>query len=578
MKIFPSSAEVDCAVDILVNQLKVSPQLLGQLFGIEQRDQANGILNSLGGNRLTTEDVARLLVQRQGPELLTGSSNETKRLRLFLLKQISDEKIVGLFDRHASHGTRISTPARMRTNLSEKPWHAGKHWARDFVRSLELPAIFAGIIPESTVPTVIDISPLETPPKLAEFQVNLKTQMKNVLARDGARTRCVVTLPTGGGKTRIAVEAFIDWMIPRFAEGNYLIWVAQSEELCEQAIACIEQMWRSREFVSSLRIYRYFGGRSIQEDALQGGVVVASIHQLFHRVNSDDEILNAMLLSTGAMIIDEAHRSVSRMYDELLERASVIRGEELFPICGLTATPGRTGFNRNDETFKLVGRFSAYLVKPDLGKDYENNPLVYFRENGYLAQAHHEVFRSGRTYILTDQECDEIEGERDMSPIFLKRLAKDRRRNLRIVRRLLALPAGTSTLVYACTVEHAYFLSVILKSRERTSAAVSSETPSTLRRAMIDDFREKRIEFLCNYGVLTTGFDAPKVDCIVLCRPTTSEVLYEQIIGRGLRGPKFGGTEECKIIDFADNIGNLGPPLAYARFADFWTDEESVDN
>ena len=42
-----------------------------------------------------------------------------------------------------------------------------------------------------------------------------------------------------------------------------------------------------------------------------------------------------------------------------------------------------------------------------------------------------------------------------------------------------------------------------------------------------------------------------------------------------LRGPEFGGTEECTIIDFADNIRRLGPPLAYAQFADFWTDEET---
>jgi superfamily II DNA or RNA helicase len=94
---------------------------------------------------------------------------------------------------------------------------------------------------------------------------------------------------------------------------------------------------------------------------------------------------------------------------------------------------------------------------------------------------------------------------------------------------------------------------------------------------MIHDFKERKLEFLCNYGVLTTGFDAPKTECIALCRPTTSEVLYEQIIGRGLRGPQFGGTPECTIIDFADNIRRLGPPLAYARFADFWSDEKTEE-
>ena len=124
--------------------------------------------------------------------------------------------------------------------------------------------------------------------------------------------------------------------------------------------------------------------------------------------------------------------------------------------------------------------------------------------------------------------------------------------------------------MYACTVRHAYFLSAILSERGRTAAAVSSETPLTLRRALVHDFKSGKIEFLCNYGVLTTGFDAPRTEYIALCRPTKSAVLYEQIIGRGLRGPKFGGTDTCTVIDFADNIKRLGGPLAYLRFKDFW--------
>lgn len=86
----------------------------------------------------------------------------------------------------------------------------------------------------------------------------------------------------------------------------------------------------------------------------------------------------------------------------------------------------------------------------------------------------------------------------------------------------------------------------------------------------MDAFKKGEIEFLLNYGVLTTGFDAPKTEYIMICRPTTSVVLYEQIVGRGLRGPRFGGTEHCTIIDFADNLLRLGKPLAYQRFHNFW--------
>jgi superfamily II DNA or RNA helicase len=578
MHIFPTDEEVEKAAELLVDKYRVSNQLLGRLFNTEQRDQANSILYSLGSKRLAALDVARLLVGREGPGLFAGSRQEIRNLRMHLLQQLSDEQVQYLFDEHSPSNNGIISPSHMRRPLSEKKWHSGKHWARDFVASLGFPPIFAGIAQGEKVSTIQDIPPLKVPPKLAEFQVGLKERMLEVLTRDGDRTRCIVTLPTGGGKTRVAVEAFIDWMQSRFAAGKYLVWIAQSEELCEQAIACIEQMWSSREFVGMLRIYRFFGGREISWDSLQGGAVVASIQQLHSRVKAGDEVVEAILKDTGAMIVDEAHRAVSQMYDTLLNRATEVCGVDLFPICGLTATPGRTGLNCAEETSKLVGRFEAYLVKPDLEAKYLGNPLQYFREHKFLARARHVVYISGREYTLTDDELGEMNREADLPAGFLKRLAVDKERNLLIVRRLLDLPKNTPTLVYACTVEHAYFLSMILTAQGRKSAAVSADTPVTLRRALIHEFKVGKLEFLCNYGVLTTGFDAPKTGCIALCRPTTGAVLYEQIIGRGLRGPEFGGTPECMIIDFADNIRRLGPPLAYERFVDFWSTEEIEEN
>ena len=573
MQLFPTESDTERVADLLVNKYQVSAQLLGRIFGPTQRDNANSILSDLGSERLTTLDVARLLVLQKGPELFTGSHEDTRRLRSHLLKQLTDEQVTELFQRHGPSDNSISSPSRMRKPLVEKKWHAGKRWARDFVDKLGFPPIFAGIQRAAAVPTIHDVSPLIVPPQLTTFQADLKARMLDVLEQNDVQTRCVVTLPTGGGKTRVAVEAFIDWMQPRFAEGQYLIWIAQSEELCEQAIACIAQMWGSRQFVGPLRVYRFFGGRGVSEDSLCGGAVVASIQQLHNRIEAGDKSLQTILLDAGAMIIDEAHRSVSKMYSGLLDAAEELCGSNLFPICGLTATPGRP----NQETAKLVGRFDAYLIKPNLGAEYEQYPLRYFREHGFLARAHHVLYQSGLEYTLTDDEAEKVKKDGDLPAGLLKRLAEDKRRNLKIVDKLLGLPRGTSTLVYACTVEHAYFLSALLSVRGRSAATVSSDTPVTLRRARIHDFKEQKIEFLCNYGVLTTGFDAPKVQCIALCRPTTSEVLYEQIIGRGLRGPVFGGTAECTIIDFADNIRRLGPPLAYRRFEGFWSDEMSED-
>lgn len=578
MDIFPTEAEINLAVDLLVDRYNISMQMLTDLLGRNERDNANVLLHALDASKLTRKVVAYLLILRVGPALFGGSSEEVRALRKELLSRLPGSRIASLFEKQPS-GSAVQTPSRMVKPLAEKKWHAGGPWPRDFVNELGFPLIFAGVVQREVNPTVEDVAPLAIPPKLVEFQSDLKERMRLVLDREGNKTRCMVTLPTGGGKTRVAVEAFIDWMHPRFALGDYLLWIAQSEELCEQAVLCIKQMWGSREFVSPLRIYRYYGGRELDLGDLQGGAVVASIQQLHTRAKSADPALYVILRHTGAMIIDEAHRAVSGMYDDLLHKAETIRGPDLFPICGLTATPGRTGLNAEGETVKLVDRFEAYLVKPNLEPEYASDPLRYFREQGYLAYAHHILYRSGLEYTLTDEELDDMrtrraaDGVMDLAPGFLRRLANDNRRNLFIVRKLLGVQTHTPTLVYACSVPHAHFLSMILNAKGRRSGSISADTSLTLRRGLIHEFKSGNLDFLINFGVLTTGFDAPKTTCIVICRPTTSEILYEQIVGRGLRGPKFGGTENCEIIDFADNIHRLGPPLAYARFAPFWTDD-----
>jgi len=578
MEIFPNEQEIDQAADILVNKCGVSQQLLTKLLGKSQRDQANVLLQKLGTSRLTKVQVARLLILQKGPELFCGSTESVRELRRKLLSNLSDKEIVELCTCHPPTNKKIKSPSFMRRALAEMKWVARGPWPIDFVKALGFPEIYAGVRQTDVKPTVWDIPPLGKPPELADFQISLKKRMLAVLAKEGNKTRCMVSHPTGTGKTRVAVESFIHWMEERFANRQYMLWIAQSEELCEQAYACIQQIWGSKEYPSALRIYRYFGGRDIPLHELRGGAVICSIQQIYNRIKGEDKALDIILRNTGAMIIDEAHHADSKMYTSLLDRAKELAGPNMFPICGLTATPGKAGIDSTEKTLFLADRFQWYLVSPKIPKGYESNPLKYFREKGYLANPHHKLVHSHQEYELTDQEIEQMKLEPDLPTGFLKRLAGDNRRNTLIIKRLLQIPMGKPTLFYACTVEHAYFVSVILEaSVGRSAAAISSDTPMTIRRGLIEKFKGGEIDFLCNFGVLTTGFDAPKTECIAIARPTTSEVLYEQIVGRGLRGPKFGGTESCDVIDFADNIKRLGQPLSYARFQHLWvTDVEET--
>ena len=59
---------------------------------------------------------------------------------------------------------------------------------------------------------------------------------------------------------------------------------------------------------------------------------------------------------------------------------------------------------------------------------------------------------------------------------------------------------------------------------------------------------------VCNYGILTTGFDAPQTSAVLNARPTKSHVLYAQMVGRAMRGPKAKGNKNCEIVTIVDNI------------------------
>ena len=125
-------------------------------------------------------------------------------------------------------------------------------------------------------------------------------------------------------------------------------------------------------------------------------------------------------------------------------------------------------------------------------------------------------------------------------------------------------------IVFAASVEHAQALAALLRMEGVAAFPISGTTDPGTRRLYIERFREGRIQVLANYQVLTQGFDAPAVRAIYVARPTFSPALYQQMIGRGLRGPRNGGKEECLIVNIADNFTRYGTQLAFRDFEYLW--------
>ena len=127
------------------------------------------------------------------------------------------------------------------------------------------------------------------------------------------------------------------------------------------------------------------------------------------------------------------------------------------------------------------------------------------------------------------------------------------------------------TLVFSCSIEHSRLLTTGLAQRGVSAAYVDYTKSPSSRRSDIERFQKGEISVLINFGVLSTGFDAPEIQTLVIARPTTSLILYSQMIGRGLRGPRVGGNKEVTVVDVKDNFSAYGDlDLMYNHFSGYW--------
>jgi superfamily II DNA or RNA helicase len=204
-----------------------------------------------------------------------------------------------------------------------------------------------------------------------------------------------------------------------------------------------------------------------------------------------------------------------------------------------------------------------------------DSPITYLQDEGYLAHVQYEYirYRPGNEISLTQDEIRRLQSELDLPQSVILRLGEDHKRNCLIITKLIEeAKTGCKIIVFACSVEHAHILAGILAAKGFRAAAVTSQTNPARRRQLIADYRQPLgVQILCNYGVLTTGFDAPKTKCALIARPTQSVVLYSQMVGRAARGPRAGGNEQCKIITVVDQLpGFRSVAEAFEYFEEIW--------
>ena len=412
---------------------------------------------------------------------------------------------------------------------------------------------------------VEEVDPIEPLPPLLDFQTDVKRQCA-ALIELGER-RFLIHMPTGSGKTRTALEVLVDLILGKglLASGRSVVWLAHTEELCEQAVDAFASVWAMRGNHRA-RIARLWGNYSQDRSSLTGAFVVAGTARLHSMSKRHTELFGVLSRTAAAVVLDEGHRATAPTLLKLLRSFD----EEARPlIIGLSATPGRS-LGADAENKALASVFNRKIVTPSLGDD----PIGELRRRGILSAVTRVLLAYGEPKSIDAAAEDRsTEEEPDFSEGHLAQLATNRARNEAILRTTIEqCRGGRQVIAFCCSVGHASLLAAALRLRGIRAEGIDCSMARGPRRRAIVGFAEGRCDVLLNYGVLSTGFDAPKVSTVIIARPTKSAVLYSQMVGRGLRGPAMGGTETCTIIDVPDHLDRYGDlSRLHNEFAPYWT-------
>ena len=330
---------------------------------------------------------------------------------------------------------------------------------------------------------------------------------------------CVV-IPTGGGKTHVIAEICRD-AVQKW--NGRVIVLAHVKELLEQAAE------KLRAACPDLPVGVYSAGLGRRD--LGYAVTIAGIQSVYQRARD--------LGPADLVIVDEAHLippDGEGMYRRFLADARDLCGHQR--VIGLTATPYRmkTGAICGAENILNHVCFEAG-VRELIVQGY----LSPLRSRGSGVR----VDTSGLHVRAGEFVAGEVE---DLMESVVEASCRDI---------LEQTAARRSVLIFCAGVQHGEHVAGTLRELGADCGFVCGETPGTERGALLDRFRRGELRYLANVNVLTTGFDAPGIDCVVLLRPTLSPGLYYQMVGRGFR--LAPGKRDCLVLDYGGNVLRHGP-------------------
>ncbi|HNQ62111.1 MAG TPA: DEAD/DEAH box helicase [Bacteroidia bacterium] len=347
--------------------------------------------------------------------------------------------------------------------------------------------------------------------QLYEYQQRAIEDIFSRLKDHDARYNLLYQLPTGGGKTVIFSE-----IARRFIQntGKKVLILTHRIELCGQTSLMLDEFGVNNKVINS----------AVKEMPVPNDYMcfVAMVETLNNRLR--DKILN--LDNIGLMIVDEAH------YNSF---GKLFRFYEKGVLLGVTATPLSSNINirmRDNYDELIVGESITSLI-----------------ETGFLARATTYHYHVGLTSLKVGRNGDYTVSSSE-------RLYNNHAMQDKLLSAYKEKCIGKKTLIFNNGIATSQYVYATFQDAGYEIKHLDHTHTGKERREILDWFREKPDAILTSVSILTTGFDEPTVECIILNRATKSLTLYFQMIGRGSR--ILPNKKEFSVIDLGNNLNRFG--------------------
>jgi len=389
----------------------------------------------------------------------------------------------------------------------------------------------------------------------ATHQKEAITKLKKWFESNKYPSGAIIALPTGSGKTFTAVRFLCKNVIPK---GYKVLWLAHTHHLLEQAFYSFGPLSEDSndsyevgwipEPMETLNIRVVSGAPNqfnVNQIKPEDDVLIATLQSISNAYkNRHPKLLDFLKAADGKLFIvfDEAHHAPAPSYRNLI--FNLRKKFSKMHIIGLTATPTATDMKKRG-WFRVI--FPQKII--------HQTPIDKLMAEGILAKP---IIKEAQTDITPEFDerqylnWDDI--KTDLPTRIVTQLAKNFERNKRIVENFVKnKDTYGKTIIFADRTYQCDRINTLLTSQGISSDVMYHQMGTQRNSEVLEKFRNNQLDVIVNIKMLTEGTDVPDLDTVFITRETTSTILMTQMVGRALRGPKFGGKLNANLVFFHDN-------------------------